>query len=336
MTPGFRLTMGGRDLTRRFNPRLSSLTLTEKRGEEADQLEIVLTDTDGQLDFPAPQATLSIALGFGDDLTPKGSFKVDEFEWGGPPDILTIRARSADFTQDLAARRSRSWTDVKLGDVVGQIAAAANLQPRVDPDLEGLTLPLVTQSRESDLALLRRLGREHDAVATIKDGRLLFARIGRGLTTSGLAIPDVILTPASGDRYAWRAAERDSGGSGSSSARNDNPAGVRARWRDTAAGVTKSVLVGRSAGARTLPRIYPTEAAAERAARAAHDRRARKKATFTLTLAVGRPDLYPERPVTLQGFKPRIDDGRWLISQVSHAYTDQGGLTTDLTLEAAA
>jgi len=333
--PAFRLTVDGVNISDAVRPRLNSLTLTEKRGDEADQLEIVLSDTDGALAFPRPQAAISLALGLGDDLVEKGRFTVDEFEWSGPPDALTIRARAVDFTADLSTRRDRSWTDTTIGAVINAIAGPPGLQPRMDPELAVIRLPLVAQSRESDLALLRRLGREHDAVATIKAGRLLFTRIGRGRTASGEPLPDFTLGRDSGDQFSWRAAERDAGGAGSSStAAQGEPAGVRARWRDLAGGVTKSVLVGRSRGARTLPRIYPTEAAAERAARASHDRRARKKATFSITLADPAPDLYPERKGRLTGFKPAIDAATWLIEEVRHTLSDTG-LVTSLTLESA-
>ena len=38
--PAFRVALNGRDLTARIAPRLLDLTLTEQRGDEADQLDI--------------------------------------------------------------------------------------------------------------------------------------------------------------------------------------------------------------------------------------------------------------------------------------------------------
>lgn len=51
--------------------------------------------------------------------------------------------------------------------------------------------------------------------------------------------------------------------------------------------------------------------------------------TFSLTLARGRPDLYPESPVRLTGFKQEIDDIKWVIKEVTH-HLREGGLTTEL------
>jgi phage protein D len=84
--PDFRVSLDGRDLTGTIRSRLISLGITEKRGDEADQLDIVLDDSDGRLELPAAGAVLTVQLGWkqGSDVRPglidKGSFKVDEVE----------------------------------------------------------------------------------------------------------------------------------------------------------------------------------------------------------------------------------------------------------------
>ncbi len=108
---------------------------------------------------------------------------------------------------------------------------------------------------------------------------------------------------------------------------------MRARWRSVAGAATQTVLVGPATRARQLPRIYASEEAAERAARAAYDRRARKKATATHSLALGRADLFPGRRMELSGFKAGIDGLGWVIEEASHRMTGEGGFTTDLSLE---
>jgi phage protein D len=334
MTPVARLIVDGVDLTWRLSPRLNALSLSEKRGGEADQLEFTIDDSDGSVALPRKGVTVTLSMGYDNatgtaPLFSKGTFKVDDYDWTGGPDTITIRARATDFTGGISVRRDGSWRDTTLGAVVGELASRNGLEPRIAGDLATIALPLVAQSRESDLALLRRLGHAHDAVATIKAGRLVFARIGAGVTASGAAIPSATITRAAGDRPNFRSADRDSAeGSGAAA----TPRGVRARWRSTASAATHTVLVGPSTGARRLPRIYATEDAATRAAQAAYDRRSRKKAEFTITLATGRPELYPERQVTLQGFKAGIDGSNWLISEVRHQLGG-GGFTTDLTLQ---
>lgn len=84
---------------------------------------------------------------------------------------------------------------------------------------------------------------------------------------------------------------------------------------------------------KTLRHLYATEASALAGARAAFARIRRGLAEFSISLATGRPDLYPETPVTVQGFKAEIDAESWLIVEVAHRLGD-GGYTCSLKLEA--
>lgn len=84
---------------------------------------------------------------------------------------------------------------------------------------------------------------------------------------------------------------------------------------------------------KTLRHLYATEASALAGARAAFARIRRGLAEFSISLATGRPDLYPETPVTVQGFKAEIDAESWLIVEVAHRL-DGGGYTCSLKLEA--
>ncbi len=109
-TPDFVVTLDGKDLTSRLAPRLVSLTITECRSDEANTFDIVLDDTDGQLALPKRGAVLAVSLGWvGQPLVDKGTFTVDELEYSGAPDIITLRARSASMTKDMGERQEKSW-----------------------------------------------------------------------------------------------------------------------------------------------------------------------------------------------------------------------------------
>ena len=84
IAPDFMLKLNDRDITQNFSHRLISLSMTDKRGLEADQLDIQLDDSDGLLDLPARGATLSLWLGWeGAPLQPKGNFTIDTIEFRG-------------------------------------------------------------------------------------------------------------------------------------------------------------------------------------------------------------------------------------------------------------
>lgn len=67
-------------------------------------------------------------------------------------------------------------------------------------------------------------------------------------------------------------------------------------------------------------------------AKAAWQKLQRGVATFSIQLARGRAELYPEMPVKVQGFKTEIDAANWLLTTVIHSLSD-GGYTTALELE---
>lgn len=334
--PDYRLVLDGRDLTPRLKgkvpgstrARLVSLTLTEKRGEEADQLDLVLDDGDGRLAIPPEGATLQLSIGWlrGSDvalgLVDKGTFVVDEVAHAGPPDLLTIRARSADFTGTLKTRRERSWRGTTLGAIVADVARAHGLVPRCAASLAAITITDKAQSRESDLAFLRRLGRECDAVATVKRGALILAPIGAGVTPTGRSLPSITIHRRDGDTHDFARRKRD------------EVDGVTATWHDRASGSRRHVTSGKADGARRLAKVHATEADAKAAAATAHARATRQPVTLGLTLAAGQADLGPEQKVTVVGYKPAIDAVEWLIAEVAHEIGDRG-FQTRVRLEAA-
>jgi phage protein D len=325
----WRVVLDGTDLSDRLRPRLISLSLSEKRGDEADQLDIVLSDADGLLAIPKEGAVLHVQLGWkqGRDVTTglidKGSFKVDDVGHSGPPDQITIKARAADFTSEIRNRQQRSWKDTTLGAVLRDVASRNGLTARIAPALGSIALPAVTQSRESDIAFLRRLGRENDAVATIKDKHLIFAPKGASQTSDGQTLPSLTIRRGDGDGHNWQRQKRD------------GQEGVSASWHDRKAAKRKTFTVGKEDGAKKLRKVYPDEASAKRAATAERNRLKRAPATFDMTLALGRPDAYPEARVSVSGFKDVIDGATWLISEVTHRLDKSGGYTTSLRMETA-
>lgn len=81
-----------------------------------------------------------------------------------------------------------------------------------------------------------------------------------------------------------------------------------------------------------LTTVYASKAQARRAAHAKWDKLQRGVAGFSITLALGRADLFPEVPVRVSSFKRVIDEQSWLISKVTHNLNNSG-FTTSLELE---
>lgn len=343
--PAFRLTMDGADITQRIEKRLISLTLTDNRGFEADQLDIELDDADGQLQLPRRGVQLTLALGWqGEPLISKGSYTVDEIEHTGAPDKLVLRARSAGFRETLNTRREKSWHKTTVGDMVKEIAARHKLDPALGEDMAKMAIDHLDQTNESDASFLMRLARQCGALACVKNGKLLFIRQGQGRTASGKPLPVITLTRSAGDSHRFTLADRDA------------YTGVIASWLHTREPAKKEItkvkrrrkstakkkeaeakqgdyLIGTDENVLVLSRTYANRSNAERAAKMQWERLQRGVATFSIQLARGRADLYTEMPVKVSGFKKQIDGSSWIITTLTHSLGSDGGFTTSLELE---
>ena len=352
------------DITEIVTERLISLNLTDNRGMEADQLDIILSDHDGALALPPRNAEIELAIGWkGKMLTHKGKFTIDEVQWAGSPDTLTLRGRSADIKGSLGEQKSRSWHEIHLDDLVEQIAKEHGLDSFVDFSLRNPLVAHIDQTTESDASFLTRLAEQYGCFLSVKNGVLLFMEAGRGKTASGKPIPVAEITRQSGDSFQFSLAD------------GENYKAVRAYWHDTDTGLRGEITVdentkitkqqkmtkgrqlknGTVKGARlskrkynvveqtapittdadkikTLRHVYATDKSAINAAKAAFGRIKRGVASFSLNLAYGDAELVPERPVSLRGFKSAIDSTDWIISRVTHNI-DGNGFTTSLELE---
>ena len=358
IAPDYMVKLAGSDITTDISRRLISLSLTDNRGFEADQLDIELDDADGLMQMPPRGAVLSVFLGWkGQALFHKGEFTVDEVEHRGAPDTLTLRARSADYRGSLNSRRDNSYHDTTLEAIVSAVAARNSLEPAVAESLKGVKVSHIDQTQETDAAFITRLAELNGGVVAIKAGKLIFIKPGSALTASGKPIPQMTLTRSDGDGHTFNIADRDA------------YTGVSATWLHTKEPKPKRVKVQRkkkekhlralqhpaakktTAKAQKAPEakegeylagsdenvfalttVYATQKAAMRAAQAKLDKLQRGVAQFSISLARGRADLFPETPLAVSGFKAVIDAQPWIISKVTHSLNN-GGYTTGLELE---
>lgn len=353
--PTYKITIDGKDITTLVKSRLMNLTLTDNRGFEADQVELQLDDADGKLTLPRRGASMRVWLGWkGTPLIDKGSFTVDELEYAGAPDTLTITGRSVDFRESLNVKKERSFHGKKLSEIIDTIAKNNGLFSILSTSLKDEVIDHIDQTNESDAAFLVRLAKEFDTIPTVKDGRLLFVRAGLALTATGKAMPPLIITRKAGDNHRFSVADRDA------------YTGVVAYWHDkkaaekkvvklkrrrrkkktTTAAVTtidtttpvaivkeSELLIGSDENVKTLRHIYANQKNAERAAKANWQRLQRGVAEFSITLAIGRPELITELPITVKGIKPQIDEASWISTKVVHNVTSENGYTSHVEFE---
>lgn len=322
MTPSYRIVVNGQNITPKLNGRLINLTLTDERGDTADQLDITLDDSDGQLAIPPRNASIEVWIGWTGELVYKGAFTLDEIIHQGPPDTLVLRARSVDFKGSLKRKREQSYHGITLGDILTTIAKRNDLTPMIDTALAATAIEHLDQTSESDISLVRRLAEQYGAVGTVKAARLLFSPAGTGTTPSGTELPTITLYRRGGDQHSYQLTDRD-----------HDYTGVQAHWHNTDTGEQQTITIGSADTPKVLRHTYPTEAEAADAAKGEYRRMMRGGATLALLLAEGRADLYPETPVRASGFKSDVDATDWITVRVVHSLGDSG-YTTRVEMEA--
>lgn len=358
LTPQAELTIDGRRFGTQAMSRIISISLTDKRGFEADELTIELDDCDGTLAIPKTGSKITLKLGYQETgLVEKGEYLVSEFTASGSPDILSITARAADLAEALAEQVEKSWHKQTLYQIIETIAKKHKYEYIISKDYQNTKIEHIDQTNESDASFMSRLAEQYDAIATVKNGKLLFIPAGESQTASGQPILPTTITRASGDSHSF-----------TYSSSNSYQA-VRAYYTDKKTGQKKEVIVNKDNAypnkkttqqtktvkgktfkakkkendnqkvntegqkIKTLRHLYATESGAWSGARGAFKKIQRGIAEFSITLAVGRPDLYPETPAVVKGFKPEIDAEAWLITEVSHKI-DSGGYTASIQFEA--
>lgn len=358
LTPSAELTIDGRRFGTQAMSRIISISLTDKRGFEADELTIELDDHDGTIAIPKTGSKITLKLGYQETgLVEKGEYLVSEFTASGSPDRLSITARAADLAEALAEQVEKSWHKQTLYQIIETIAKKHKYEYIISKDYQSQKIEHIDQTNESDASFMSRLAEQYDAIATIKNGKLLFIPAGESQTASGQPILPTTITRASGDSHSF-----------TYSSSNSYQA-VRAYYTDKKTGQKKEVIVNKDNAypnkkttqqtktvkgktfkakkkendnqkvntdgqkIKTLRHLYATESGAWSGARGAFKKIQRGVAEFSITLAVGRPDLYPETPAVVQGFKPEIDAEAWLITEVSHKI-DSGGYTASIQFEA--
>lgn len=325
MTSLFKLTIQGIDLTAQIERRLISLSMTDKRGSEADELTLTLADDDAALPLPTKGNEIRLWLAMPDtgDMIDKGTFVIDDAEHSGTPDQMMIRAKSADFRSSLKVKRSNSYHQHSLGEIAQTVAKRHDLVLAIDNTVAAMMIDHIDQYRESDINLLTRLCDDHDLMCTIKAGRLIIKPVGSGQSPSGAALGQVTITRASGDRHRYTRTDRTSDYDETTTSYHDDKSG-KTKHVSIKDGKPKPLDALPNDKAHVLTKPAKSKAEAVSQAKASANKKARQVANFELMLAVARPDIIADSPATVRGFRPYIDEHDWTVVEVSHDLSGSG------------
>lgn len=325
-TPILKLTADSKPLNDQVMARIMTLSVTDNKNLDADELTITLDDHDGALALPKRGVKLQCWMGFEDaGIHDMGIYIVDSSEWAGTPDTISIRAKSADFKSSLKSGHSQSYHNKTLGEIAETVAKRQQLTLSIKPELVSIDVGHVDQTDESDIHLLTRLCHQYGAVVNIKHGKLLIFTANSNVSASGHALDITIITRQTGDQFRYSVEDRQSD--------YDN---VSASYQDTKTATRKTVNNNEAkTKTRRLKGTYKSKEAATAAANAEAKRIKEEQAKFSITTAYAYPAVTTESPITLQGFKADIDALKWTVDKATHTYGKSSGLTTQLELLAS-
>ncbi len=310
LKPVFRIRANDQDITSAVRDNLISLTLTDGAGTKSDTLTIALHDHQPGYQLPNSGAKLELWLGYDDQAKNMGVFIVSDIELSGPPSQMTIKALAAPLSSNsqnfgqLQTQKTRSWENVSLADMVRTIAGEQGLTPAVAERFSTVNIPHIDQTSESDINLLTRLAKDHDALVKPVSGRLLFTDKSKGKAVSGKSLPVINLVPA--DITQWKVSMAD----------RSRYASVTTRWQDVDTGEEKTVTAGEGNPTLKITHPYPDRQAADTAAKSRY-RSLRRGASRLSIICPGSPDLFAEGGLSLNGFRSGVD-GEWVVTRVTH------------------
>lgn len=180
-TPAWRLRINGRDITRDVTPMVTKVTYTDHWTGKVDDLEVTVEDAAGRWRaawYPQKGDTVEAWIGYSDEaVVPCGKFQIDELEFAGKPDTMTIRALATGVRPTLRTRRSVGYEGQTLQEIAQAVAARHTLTLVGRFDEPQLRLERITQRDEDDLTFLTRVADLYGYVFTVRGEQLVFYRV---------------------------------------------------------------------------------------------------------------------------------------------------------------
>lgn len=312
-TPVFRVEADGLDRTREVWRYLSSLEYTDAEEDESDAVDITVANCPA-FSIPKRGAVLKLWLGWKESsMKYFGAFIVDEVNGQFRAATMTISAKSADLTGSSTSKEKADieWENISLADLTVKIAAKHGCKAKVLLDAR---YAYQAQTRESDIAFLRRLAKEAGASLTIKDKTFVIAPCGEAFRAEAqISYKDVI----SG---GWTLQERE------------KYQAVTAKWWNKDRAEEESVSSGGGQPAYVIKKRFANAAEARNAATNYMAKLAKGELELDLTTA-GDPTLVSGAKVACTDFSPQEINGSYLVKSVRHSISKSSGWTTDITLD---
>lgn len=325
MHPIIEVTVDGQPVAGAFYERLIQLSVTDKEGVSSDTFSAELNDGPPNfLALPRTGAIVDIRLGYRESgVASVGRFEVDKVNAKCLPYSIDISGKAANLrTGKLKENQERNWDEKTVKDIVEEIAGESGLQAAVDSEVGAHLYQWVAQEDESNIHFLERLARRHNALFSIKNGRLIFAARGGGNTAGGGFTGSVFATPANIIQGSCSFESNDRSKYGK----------VVAYYQDRNEARRVEVEVDIDTDSDSVYRIgepFADPAEADEAAESKARQLKRGEGSASVTV-VGDTSIIAGAPLLFQGVRPGLDGVPYIIDTVTHEYSKGAGFLTKI------
>jgi len=311
MKPSWKIIANDKNITDLIADRFISLRITDGIGDVSDSIELKLDDNDNKIELPNRDVQLSVELGYNGNLQKMGVFSGLEVELEVAPDLILIRASAVNLRDGVKTKKTRSFADITLGELVETIAQELGYDALVGEFISSIEFSWVCQENETDWQFLERIVKDYDGFVKIAGGKLIVAMRddNESLATKEL-LSAVELIKADVIHCRVKHSERQ---------RYDS---VSAKWYDKKKAKMSVVLIGDGELTTELKKTYENEKLARIAARTALKISQRKGLKVNLRMA-GRSELTTMGKLKLKGFREGID-GSYTVTRVEHELSNRG------------
>lgn len=178
LTPPWKLYYRGVDITTAIDHEVISVTYTDKKHGENDEIEVTVKDDTGKwINTWCPEDGDEVELFILDKMgipVPCGTFEIDEPEasLGRAGNTFSFRGVSAPVTKAIRTKRTVEYEQVDLFGIANKVAASHGFQ--VIGTVPDLKFDRITQRQETDLGFLARIADQYGCYFTVRGKQLIF------------------------------------------------------------------------------------------------------------------------------------------------------------------
>jgi phage protein D len=320
------ITINGTPVAGLFWEKLIRVTVHDHEGGKADQIDMQLEDGPPFLAIPRKDDEIMCWLGYEDGTFDfMGRFKVDDVESDCIPWTLSIKGKSADLRQSAKEHRSRHWDGKPLGDIIREQAAEHGLEAQVDDEIAAF-IPengWIGQNGESDLHFWHTRAERLGGVCSVKNGKVIIAKRGAGMTPGGTGLIPVIATPPmiikGTCKVRWGQRERHK----KVRAHHHNLGTGKREYEDEDTGDSSADA------SYTMRHAMSGKQEARRAARG-RAKFLRAGGLRTSVTIEGNPLAKAGAPMSYAGVRPQVDGLQFVIETAVHSFSKTAGYRTEL------